>query len=208
MRTLLIATTNPGKLGEIRKYLSDLSVELVSLKDAGISDSVNETGKTFEENAILKAKFYCQKSGLPTLSDDGGFEIDALNGEPGVKSHRWIHGDRDSTDEELIRYTFKQMKGLPRVRRGAQLRLVLAFALPDGQVFTQEGKIHGIVPLQPSAVRHTGFPYRSILFIPELNKYYDHEHMTEGESKKYNHRRRALEKMKPRIKKILQEEKE
>lgn len=208
MRTLLIATTNPGKLDEIRKYLSDLPVTLVSLKDVKIADVVEEAGSTFEENAILKAKYYCRKSGLPTLADDGGFEIDAFNGEPGVKSHRWIYGDRDSSDEELINYTFLKMKDVPEGKRGAQLRLVLAFALPDGPVSIQEGKIHGFVPLKPSAVRHTGFPYRSILFIPELNKYYDHEHMTEEESKMYNHRRRALEKIKPRIKKILQEEKD
>ena len=94
MKKLLIATTNPGKLSEINRFLGDLPVELVGLKDAGITDAVEETGSTFEENAILKAKYYCKKSGLPTLADDGGFEIDALDGQPGVKSHRWIHRDR------------------------------------------------------------------------------------------------------------------
>ena len=118
MKKLLIATTNPGKLDEIKRFLGDLPVELVALKDVGIIDGVEETGKTFEENAILKAKYYCKKSGLPTLADDGGFEIDALGGEPGVKSHRWIHKDREDTDEELIEYTLKKMRGLPRAKRG------------------------------------------------------------------------------------------
>src|SRR3990167_9592915 len=110
---LLVATTNPGKLAEIRRFLTDIPVELVSLKDVGIADSVEETGKTFEENAILKAKFYAQKSGLPTLADDGGFEIDALNGEPGVKSHRWADPSQENDDETLINYTLKRLENVP-----------------------------------------------------------------------------------------------
>src|SRR3990167_9202120 len=109
MNRLLIATTNPGKLAEIRRFLSDVPLELVSLNDVDIKERVEKTGKTFEKNAILKAKFYAQKSGLPTIGDDGGFEIDALHGEPGVKTRRWIHKDRDSTDEELIAHTLKKL---------------------------------------------------------------------------------------------------
>ncbi len=203
MKTLLVATTNSGKLAELRGFLSDLPLKLVSLADIGITDSVEETGVTFQENAILKAKFYAQKSGLATLADDGGMEIDALHGEPGVKSHRWVHWDKESSDEDLIAFTFEKMQGVPVGKRGAQLRLVLAFVLPKGQVFTKEAKIHGIVPDKPSSVRHTGFPYRSILFIPEIHKYYDHEALTEEESKTYNHRRRAIEELKPIIRTTL-----
>lgn len=197
---LLIATTNPGKLTEIKQFLSGLPVDLVSLKDVGISDSVEETGATFEENAILKAKHYAKESGLMTLADDGGFEIDALGGEPGVKSHRWAYGDCDSTDEELITYTFERMKDVPENNRGAQLRLVLALAKPDGEIVaTAEEKIWGIVPLTPSTVRHEGFPYRSILFLPELGKFYDHMSFTPEETERYNHRKKALEKLKKYI---------
>lgn len=197
MKKLLIATTNPGKLAEIKRFLGDLSIELVGLKDVGITDAVEETGKTFEENAILKAKYYCQKSGLPTLADDGGFEIDALGGEPGVKSHRWIHQDREDTDDELITYTLEKMKGLPRAQRGAQLRLVLALVLPDGRKFTVEEKTRGIVAEKPSDHRTQGFPYRSLLFLPEINKYYDHDLLTPEETDRFNHRKRALDKLKP-----------
>ncbi len=196
---LLIATTNPGKLAEILRFLSDIPVELVSLDDIGIKERVEETGKTFEENAILKAKFYAAKSGLPTIGDDGGFEIDALGGEPGVKSHRWIHGDREDSDEELIEYTFRKMKGLPPSKRGAQLRAVLAFALPTGEVYTATAATRGIVPEQPSIDRVAGFPYRSILFIPEIQKYYNQDALTEEENIRYNHRRKALEELKPFI---------
>lgn len=197
MKKLLIATTNPGKLAEIKRFLSDLPIELVGLKDVGISDTVEEIGKTFEENAVVKAIYYCKKSGLPTLADDGGFEIDALGGEPGVKSHRWIHGDKEDTDEELIAYTLERLQGLPRAKRGAQLRLVLALIFPDGRQCTVEEKTLGIVAEKPSDHRTRGFPYRSLLFLPEIDKYYDHDLLTPEETDKYNHRKKALEKLKP-----------
>lgn len=202
---LLIATTNQGKLKEIQRFLSDLPaqagipIELVSLKDLSIKDVVEETGKTFEENAILKAKFYAKKSGLPTLADDGGFEIDALNGEPGVKSHRWVDSTRESTDEELIAYTIQRMKDLPEGKRGAQLRVVLALVLPDGTIRTAEASVRGVVPVNPVGNLSIGFPFRSLLFLPEIGKYYNHEELTDEENEKYNHRKRALEQIKPSL---------
>lgn len=204
MKKLLIATTNPGKLAEIRRFLGDLPINLVGLKEVGITDSVEETGKTFEENAILKAKLYAQTSGLPTLADDGGFEIDALGGEPGVKSHRWIHKDREDTDEELIAHTLEKMRGLPRARRGAQLRLVLALVFPDGRLFTVEEKTRGIVAEKPSQHQTPGFPYRSLLFLPEINKYYDHSLLTPEETDRFNHRKRALDRLKPIFQKVME----
>jgi XTP/dITP diphosphohydrolase len=196
---LLIATTNPGKLAEIRLFLSDAPVTLVSLKDIGITDTVEETGKTFEENAILKARYFFQKSGLPTLADDGGFEIDALGGQPGVQSHRWVHADRESTDEELITYTIERLQNVPEGKRGAQLRLVLALVLSNGEVHTAEASVRGIIPLQPTNKITPGFPYRSLLFLPEIQKYYNYDQLTKEESEKYNHRKRALDQLKQYI---------
>lgn len=203
MKTLLIATTNPGKLGEIRRYLADVPVKLVGLKDLGITQRVEETGKTFEENAILKAKFYSKLSGLATIGDDGGLEVDALHGEPGVKSHRWIHGDREDTDEELINYTIEKMKHIPEGKRMAKLRAVLAFVLPDGKVYTATAATHGIIPLKAGVHRTEGFPYRSLLFIPEIGKFYDHNQLTEVENARYNHRKVALEELKLFIKQYV-----
>ena len=196
---LLIATTNPGKFAEITRFLSDIPVQLVSLKDVGIQESPEETGTTFTQNAILKAQWYCKKSGLPTLADDGGFEIDALGGAPGVKSHRWIHGDRDDTDEELIAYTMKRMDGVPEEKRGAQLRVVLALAAPGRPVQTSEEKIRGIIALSPSPDRCKGFPYRSLLYLPELGKFYNHDVLTPEENERFNHRKKAIETLKPVI---------
>jgi XTP/dITP diphosphohydrolase len=203
MKKLLVATTNPGKLGELREFLSDLPIILVSLKDVGITTNVEETGKTFKENAILKAEFYAKKSGLPTLADDGGFEIDVLNGEPGIHSHRWVYKDRESEDEELIQYTMKRLEGIDEGKRGAQLHLILALVLPNGEIHTSEGVIRGIVPMQPSKNRYKGFPYRSLLYLPELHKFYNQAELTEEENKTYNHRRKAVEDLKPIIKKNL-----
>ena len=200
MQKLLIATTNPGKLGEIKDFLSDLPLQLVGLAEVGITDTPEEIGISFQENAILKAKFYAEKSKLPTLADDGGLEIDALHGEPGVKSHRWIHTDREDTDEELIQYTLDRMKDVADDKRGAQLRLVLALVIPGGEVFTSEEKVRGIIPKKPSDARHAGFPYRSLLFLPEINKYYNHDELTVTEMETYNHRKKALEILKPILK--------
>ena len=203
MKTLLVATTNPGKLSELREFLSDLPITVVSLTDVGITSHVEETGKTFKDNAILKATHYAKDSGLPTIADDGGLEIDALGGEPGVKSHRWIHGTKDSSDEELIVYTLERMKGLPRARRGAQLHLVMAFATPEGKTFISEGAIRGIIPDKPSSYRRKGFPYRSLLYLPDLKKFYNHDELTKEENEQYNHRKMAVEQLKPIIRKEL-----
>lgn len=203
MNKLLIATSNPGKLDEIKLFLSDVPVELVGLDDVGITDRAEETGKTFEDNAILKAKFYGKLTGLPTIADDGGFEIDALNGAPGVKSHRWIHGEKDNEDEDLIAYTFKKIKDVPLNKRGAQLRLVLALATPDGEIHTSEASIRGIIPESPSMRRTKGFPYRSILYLPELGKYYDHSELTSEETDRLNHRKKAVELLRPVLMSLL-----
>lgn len=203
MKKLLIATTNQGKLYEIISFLSDLPLELVSLSDVHITDRVEEIGKTFEENAILKAKFYAQKSGLPALADDGGAEIDALGGDPGVKTRRWTRSDRDSTDEELIAFTLEKLKDVPLQERGMQLRAVIALALPSGQVHTATAKIRGVIAIKPSPERHSGFPFRSLMYIPELGKFYNHDLMTSQENDEYNHRKKALEELKPILQRYL-----
>jgi XTP/dITP diphosphohydrolase len=200
---LLIATSNPAKLHEIRLFLSDLPLELVGLDDVGIKERAEETGATFEENAIIKATFYAARSGLPTIADDGGFEIDALGGAPGVKSHRWIHGDRDNDDDELIAYTMEKLKGLPVDKRGAQLRLVLAFAHTDGSIHTSEASIRGVVAEKPSERRTQGFPYRALLFLPKIGKFYDHDVLTAEETENLNHRKKAVDSLKPVLKKLL-----
>lgn len=195
MKKLLIATTNPGKLLEIKKCLADLPLKLLSLTDLKINQKPSENCPTFLENAKHKAQFYGEISGLPTIADDGGLEIDILNGEPGVKSRRWIEG-KDVTDEELISYTLQKLKGVPLEKRGAQLRTVLALVLPNGKIYTSEGKVRGMIAQKPHPGRIAGFPFRSLLFLPEIDKFYHKDDLTPEENLKYNHRVRALQKFK------------
>lgn len=203
VKELLIATTNSAKLSEIKEFLSDLPVACVGLENLGITQVIEETGATFEENAMLKARRYAELSHLPTLADDGGLEIDALQGEPGVHSHRWIHKDREDEDEELIQYAIQRLEGVPEHKRTAKLRLVLALALPDGSIYTSEGAIQGIIAKEPSSYRRKGFPYRSLLYIPEIQKFYNHEALSKEEHEAYNHRKKALEELKPIIRNIV-----
>jgi XTP/dITP diphosphohydrolase len=201
MNTLLIATSNPGKLNEIRFFLKELPITVVSLSDVSLLADAPEDAETFKENAILKATYYSKKSGLPVVADDGGFEIDALGGEPGVHSHRWISRDKDNEDEDLIAHAMKKLQNVPIEKRGAQLHLAIAYATPDGFIATSDGVIRGIIPLLASKARTKGFPYRSLLYIPEINKFYDHSLMTKEETDKYNHRGKAVRELIPVIKK-------
>src|SRR5581483_7836021 len=109
MKKLLIGTSNQAKVETYKKLLKDFDLEIVSAKDLKI-DAPEENEKTFEAEAVKKSQYYFQKSGIPTIVDDGGFEIEALNGEPGVRSRRWI--GREMTDEEIIQEVFKRMKGI------------------------------------------------------------------------------------------------
>lgn len=200
MKKLLIATRNPGKLKEIKNALTDLPLKLLTLKDLKISEKVIEDGKTFEENAIKKAKFYCQKSGLPTIADDGGLEIDTLGGEPGVKSKRWVGGKENPTDEELIDYTMRRLEGIPKEKREAQLLTVIALAFPDGQVFSSQGIVRGIIAERPSQEWTRGYPYRALFFLPQIKKFYTEDIFSKKERGKYAHRAQALKKLKKIIK--------
>lgn len=194
LKKLLIATTNAGKLRELTEFLSGAPVELVSLVDLHITQHPAETGETFEENAILKAKFYQKLSGLPTLADDGGLEIDALEGAPGVRSHRWVDPARESSEEELIAFTIKKLEGISLEKRQAQLRVVLALAFPDGKTVTVEDASRGVIPLQAYPKWEKGYQYRSLLYFPEVQKYYIE--LSKKEMEKYNHRKRAVNKLK------------
>src|SRR3989344_4202727 len=107
---LLIATRNPGKLREIKEFLGN-DFELLSLNDFSGAPHVDESGSTFEENSILKAKSFFEWSNVPTIADDGGLEIDFLNGEPGVKSRRWP--GYEGSDEELINMALEKLRGVP-----------------------------------------------------------------------------------------------
>ncbi|HUE75311.1 MAG TPA: non-canonical purine NTP pyrophosphatase [Chloroflexota bacterium] len=185
----LLATTNQAKRREILSILAAVPVHWRTLVDLPGAPKVEETGTTFEENAVLKARSYAEWSGLPTLADDGGLAIDALNGEPGVRSRRWIEG-RDSSDEDLITYTIESLRGVPPGKRGARMIVVEALAMPDGEVITSTAAIVGTIAVEASPLRDAGFPFRSVFYLPDLGKFYGE--LTLEEHERVNHRREAL----------------
>jgi XTP/dITP diphosphohydrolase len=163
MAKLLIATHNQGKLREFAHIFGGLGLEVCSLADLGISDEVEETGATFAENARLKAEAYCALSGLPTLADDSGLEVAALNGAPGVYSARYggLKG------EAQLRYLLEQMKDVPWHARLARFVCVIALAHPDGRLAYAEGYLPGVIELEPRG--SGGFGYDPLFYLLDQN---------------------------------------
>ncbi|MFI5268314.1 MAG: RdgB/HAM1 family non-canonical purine NTP pyrophosphatase [Chloroflexota bacterium] len=165
MQPLLVATTSQHKLEEYRALLAGLPFELRSLADAGIDEDIEETGATFEENARLKAERYRDLSGLLTLADDSGLEVDALNGQPGVHSKRWA-GDV-SDDDRNVRL-LELLADVPEAERTARYRCVIALAEPGCQTLLAEGSCEGRIAHNP--VGTNGFGYDPLFFVPELDQ--------------------------------------
>lgn len=209
---ILVATHNPGKLGELRKGLSHLekkNVKIISLKDLGISESPQETGQTFQENSLLKSKFYAQLSGLPTIADDGGLGIDILKGQPGVKSRRWP--GYEATDEELIDFTLGHLRGVFGAKRSAYLQTCITFYDPRTKtVFSETEKIDGYIAEKQSGRPTEGYPFRALFIVQKFNqprsnrgKYYDE--LTEKEHEVINHRLKAIKRLSKKIEKYMLE---
>ncbi|MEK7188669.1 MAG: non-canonical purine NTP pyrophosphatase, partial [Patescibacteria group bacterium] len=172
MKKLLIATRNPGKFAEIKNFLSDLSLEMVSLSDLKIGENIEEEGKTYAENSAKKAIFYAKLSGLPAIADDGGIEIAALKGAPGVRSRRFFGKEgREATDDEIIE-AMKQIAESLTENRIAYFRTVITLALPTGETFQVEGEVKGIIARKPLLELLKGYPYRSFFYLPQIKKYY------------------------------------
>jgi XTP/dITP diphosphohydrolase len=166
MHGLLLATTNRHKLDEFRVIFSTLPFTLFSLTDIQLDVDVEETGTTFLENAELKARFYAQTSGMLSLADDSGLEIDALGGAPGVYSARFM--GVDTPYEERFRAILKQLQGLPQAQRTARFRCVISIAEPSGYCRSVEGVIEGVIADAPRGTN--GFGYDPIFLLPELGK--------------------------------------
>jgi XTP/dITP diphosphohydrolase len=163
---LLIATANRGKVAEYVELLAGIDCTLLSLADVGISGDIEESGTTYEENARIKAVECAVRSGIVTLADDSGLEVDALDGEPGVFSARYA-GD-DATDAERVAYLLGKLEGVPESERGARFVCVIAIAFPDGDVRYCYGECAGRIVTEPRGGR--GFGYDPAFFVPELGR--------------------------------------
>ena len=162
---LLLATRNKGKIEEFRRILEDIAagqIELVGLDQFPNLHDVDETGTTFEENALLKAREMCEASGIPAIADDSGLCVDYLNGDPGIFSARWAgsHGDDRANTAKVL----ASLVDVPDEKRGAHFICVAALALPDGQTHVEEGKFEGWILREP--IGDQGFGYDPI-FRPD-----------------------------------------
>lgn len=160
---LLIATHNAGKKAEYAQILGDLGLELVTLTDLSIRAEVEETGATFVENALLKARAFARLAGMLTLADDSGLEADALGGAPGVRSARYA--GEGATDVDRYRLLLRNMKAVPEGRRTARFRCVIALVWPDGREKTAEGACEGSIAREPRGTH--GFGYDPIFYVPD-----------------------------------------
>ncbi|MGB8648315.1 MAG: XTP/dITP diphosphatase [Anaerolineae bacterium] len=158
---LLIATHNRGKLREYVELLKGLPYELLTLDDAGIREDVEETGTTFLENARLKAEAYARQSGVLTLADDSGLEVDALGGEPGVYSKRYA--GEGKADAERNAYLLAKLQDVPVGRRAARFRCVIAIVDPQGRAWSSEGQCEGEIAFEPRGAH--GFGYDPIFMV-------------------------------------------
>jgi XTP/dITP diphosphohydrolase len=188
MRALLLATTNRHKLEEYCAIYSDIRFKLLSLCDVRLDINVEETGTTFAENAVLKAQAYAQATGMLSLADDSGLEIDALGGAPGVYSARFA--GVNTSYEERFRLIEQQLQGLPMEQRTARFRCSIALAEPSGYYRVVEGVIEGQIAESPRGDH--GFGYDPIFLVPELGK--TTAELTPDQKNRISHRGRAAHK--------------
>ena len=163
MKRIIFATSNEGKMKEIRMILADKNIEVVSLKEAGITVDIEETGTTFEENAIIKAKAIMELTGEIVLSDDSGLEVDYMDKAPGVYSARFM--GEDTSYDIKNQYIIDQLKAAKEEERTARFVCVIACAFPSGEIITKRGTIEGVIAHE--IVGANGFGYDPIFYIPE-----------------------------------------
>jgi XTP/dITP diphosphohydrolase len=193
--TLVIATRNPGKTAEIRELLTGFPLRVADLADFGPIPEVEEDGRTFEENAYRKASFTARVLGLPSLADDSGLAVAALDGAPGVYSARFA--GEQATDAERCARLLTEMAG--KTDRRAAFECVISIALPTGQALTYEARCEGVIAEKP--VGRNGFGYDPIFYYPGLKKTF--AELTRAEKSRISHRGKALAELRLEMDKVL-----
>lgn len=187
MQKLLIATHNFGKYKELMEVLENLPFKFVSLNDEKIEDDVEENGETYEENAIIKAEFFGRKSGLPTIADDSGIHVDALNNELGVRTRRWGAGEKAS-DEEWLEFFLARMSY--ENSRRAEFVSVAAFYRPGEETVTFRGECVGKILDKPQVDLDPGIPLSAVFLPVGKNKVFSA--LTKHEKNEISHRGKAI----------------
>lgn len=199
MRSLVYATSNPGKVYEVSRHLEPSGFQVTTPFDRGVSIEVEEAGESLEENALLKARA-CREA-LTTsdliFADDTGLEIDALGGEPGIYVRRWRDRQTEMTDQELIEYTLERLADVPKGKRTAQFRTVIAVSWPDGREALVEGVLPGEITTKPADYHIKGLPFEGLFYVPEWGKLLgDTRQLNPEEKAPYlSHRERAVQQL-------------
>lgn len=196
-KRIIFATGNQGKMKEIRMIMEDLGIQVVSMKEAGVKADIVEDGKTFEENAVIKAKTIMEMTGEIVMADDSGLEIDYLDGAPGIYSARFMGEDTsyDIKNNALI----EKLAGVPDPERTARFVCSIACAFPDGKILTSYGAMEGIIGYEIKGAN--GFGYDPIFFLPEYGC--TSAQITPEQKNELSHRGKALRSMKEKIREIL-----
>lgn len=200
MKRLIFATGNKNKMREIREILSDLPVEILSMKEAGIQADIVEDGTTFAENAVIKAKSIMEMTGELVLADDSGLEIDYLNKEPGIYSARYL--GEDTSYHVKNNHLIQRLDGVEEEKRTARFVCAIAAAFPDGKVVTTEGTIEGLIGYEEKG--ENGFGYDPIFFVPEFGC--TTAELSEEQKNLVSHRGKALRKMREILKESVESE--
>ena len=195
-KQILFATTNEGKLGEIRAILEGTDIEVISLKDAGIDIEVIEDGATFRENAVIKAEAIMKETGKLTLADDSGLEVDFLNKEPGIYSARYCGVNTPYKIKN--RNILERLTDVPDEKRTARFVCAIAAAYPDGETVTVQATMEGRIGYEETGLN--GFGYDPIFYLPEYGCY--SAQLSPEKKNEISHRGKALRMM---VDKILED---
>lgn len=195
MKKIIFATGNEDKMKEIRRILADPSLEILSLKDAGIHADIDENGKSFEENAMIKAEAISKMTGEIVLADDSGLEIDYLNKEPGIYSARYM--GEDTSYRIKNQNIMDRLEGVPDEKRTARFVCAIAAVFPDGRELVTRGTIEGIIGYEERG--ENGFGYDPIFFLPERGC--STAELPPEEKNNVSHRGNALRSMKALLEK-------
>jgi XTP/dITP diphosphohydrolase len=199
MTRLLIATNNPGKKEEYVHLLAPLGLCLCTARDLGLTLGLEEVGESYAENARIKAVGYQRASGLLTLADDSGLEVDALDGNPGLHSARY--GGPGADDVERYRLLLQQLDGVPRESRSARFRCVIVVVTPSGETYSSEGTCEGIIAFEPRGEH--GFGYDPVFYVPEYAR--TMSQLAAEVKNRISHRARAVERMLPTLARVVTE---
>ena len=190
----VLASKNQHKLAEISKIVAQFGMELVLQSELGLDIDVDETGETFEENSMLKARAVMEASGMPAIADDSGLMVDALDGAPGVYSARH-GGSHDRTDEERYRYLLSNLENVPDEKRGAKFVSVITLLYPDGHAIVARGECPGTILHAPRG--ENGFGYDPVFFVTSEGK--SMAELSPERKNEISHRARALQVLAARL---------